>query len=91
MPGVPGIGPTPATSQPDDLRRCFLIVFFLDFNRPNGPDGATMKSLVPRLLGLALALPLLVEGEPARPPIAGLSHVALYAHDLAASRVFSWN
>jgi lactoylglutathione lyase len=40
------------------------------------------------LLTLGLVLPLLAAGEPPRPHIVGLSHIALYAHDLDKSRAF---
>ena len=44
----------------------------------------------PLLLALAFSasLPLLVADEPKRPRITGLSHVALYVHDVEKSRVF---
>jgi hypothetical protein len=45
-----------------------------------------MKTIL--LLTLSLAFPLLAAGEPARPRITGLSHIALYAHDLDKTRAF---
>jgi lactoylglutathione lyase len=43
---------------------------------------------LPYLLGLFLALPLLAADVPPRPHILGLSHMALYVHDIQKSRVF---
>lgn len=43
---------------------------------------------LPYLLGLFLALPLLAADEPPRPHIVGLSHMALYVHDIGKSRAF---
>src|ERR1700733_15245587 len=45
-----------------------------------------MKSVL--LLTLGLSLPLLAGGEPQRPHIIGLSHIALYVHDMEKSRAF---
>ena len=45
-----------------------------------------MKSAL--LLTFCLALPLLASGDPQRPHITGLSHIALYVHDLDKSRAF---
>src|ERR1700733_7240826 len=45
-----------------------------------------MKSVL--LLTLGLSLPLLAGGEPQRPHITGLSHIALYVHDMDKARAF---
>ncbi len=43
---------------------------------------------LPCLLALFLALPLLAADTPPRPHIVGLSHMALYVHDIDKSRAF---
>src|ERR1700733_5323181 len=45
-----------------------------------------MKSVL--LLTLGLSLPLLAGGEPQRPHITGLSHIALWVHDMEKTRAF---
>jgi len=40
------------------------------------------------VLACTLALPLFAVGQTQRPPIVGLSHIALYAHDLDKTRTF---
>jgi lactoylglutathione lyase len=47
--------------------------------------GQTWQKLI--LLGI-IALPLLARAEPTRPHIVGLSHIALYVHDLEKTRAF---
>jgi len=47
-----------------------------------------MKIKTIMLTALGSALPLLGANEPARPHIVGLSHMALYVHDLGKSRAF---
>ena len=37
---------------------------------------------------LAASLPILAVAEPQRPHITGLSHIALFVHDMAKSRAF---
>lgn len=46
-----------------------------------------MKLTFAILLCAALSLPALAAGEPRRPPIVGLSHLALYVHDPDGTRV----
>ena len=50
----------------------------------------SINSILNKLLAcpLLLALPLLVQADPARPHITGISHIALYVHDLDKSRAF---
>ncbi len=48
-----------------------------------------MKPMTPAFAALLLgSLPLLAADEPVRPHILGLSHIALYAHDLNRTRAF---
>ena len=47
-----------------------------------------MKIKIAMLTALCSALPLLAADEPKRPHITGLSHMALYVHDIDKSRAF---
>ena len=47
-----------------------------------------MKTKIAMITALCTALPLFGADEPQRPPITGLSHIALYVHDMEKTRAF---
>jgi len=47
-----------------------------------------MKTKIALVTALTAVLPLLAAEEPKRPHLAGLSHIALYAHDMEKTRAF---
>jgi lactoylglutathione lyase len=47
-----------------------------------------MKNKIVLITAFCSALPLFAAGEPTRPPIVGLSHIALYVHDMDKTLAF---